>query len=220
MRSGSGLAAAVIPWRGLALAALAALLAAHASARAEAAPAAKTPPAAEAARSPAAPTGPSGDRGEYRIGPEDILTINVWKNDALSLTVPVRPDGMISLPLLHDVSAAGMTPMELQDLLSLRLSEFVASPEVSVIVHEVHSPKVSIIGEVVHPGRYEIRSRTTVLDILAQAGGFTEFASRGRVVVLRSGSGKRTRIAFDYNKVTSDGRANVELLPGDVVIVP
>lgn len=180
----------------------------------------RPPAAAQAPPSPSPSPEPPADRGDYVIGPEDILTISVWKNEALSLTVPVRPDGMISLPLLHDVPAAGRTPMELRDVLVARLSQYVASPEVSVIVHEVHSPKVSVIGEVAHPGRYEIKGRTTVLDILAQAGGFTEFASRGRIVVLRSASGRTVRIAFDYNKVTSDGRANVDLVPGDVVVVP
>jgi len=158
---------------------------------------------------------------DYRIGPEDLLQISVWKNEAMSLTVPVRPDGMISLPLLHDVQAAGLTPLQLRDVLGRRLADYVQDPEVSVIVREVHSFKVSVVGEVAHPGRYEMKSRTTVLDLLAQAGGFTEFASRSRVVILRSQGKKAERIRFNYNKAVSDGLAgNIELRPGDIVLVP
>src|SRR5207249_4439847 len=110
----------------------------------------------------------------YRIGPEDMLQISVWKNDALSKLVPVRPDGMISLPLLHDVQAAGLTPMELRDTLARKLTDFMPAPEVSVIVTDVRSFKVSVIGEVHKPARYELKGRTTVLDVLALAGGFNE----------------------------------------------
>src|SRR5881628_3510854 len=105
----------------------------------------------------------------YRIGPEDTLQIVVWKNEAMSRTVPVRPDGMISLPLLNDVQAAGLTPMELRDLLVKGLAEYMPSPEVSVIVQEVRSSKISILGEVAHPGRFDLKGRTTVLDLLALA---------------------------------------------------
>src|SRR6185295_17867294 len=127
----------------------------------------------------------SVQNGDYRLGPDDLLYIAVWKNETLSREVPIRPDGMISLPLLNDVQAQGLTPMELRDVLTRRFSEFIPSPEVSVIVKEVHSPKASVLGEVVHPGRYDLKGRTTVLDILALAGGLTEFASRSRIVVLR-----------------------------------
>ncbi len=181
--------------------------------------AAAAPAAGEAAGTSPLPesTPPPGD---YRIGPEDILTISVWKNDALSVTAPVRPDGMISLPLLHDVRAAGLTPVELKDLLITRLLEYVSAPEVSVIVHEVHSPKVSVLGQVIHPGRYELKSRTTVLDLLAQAGGLTEFAARGRIVVLRTAPRGVERMSFNFKKAVSGGRGNIELRPGDVVMVP
>jgi len=161
------------------------------------------------------------ERQDYRISPEDVLQISVWKNEAMSLTVPVRPDGMISLPLLNDVPAAGRTPMELKDLLTKRLSEYMPGPEVSVIVREVRGPKVSVVGEVAHPGRYELKSRTTVLDLLAQAGGFTAFAARSRIVILRAGDKRLERISFNYNKAFSDGEAqNIELRPGDIVLVP
>lgn len=157
--------------------------------------------------------------GDYRIGAEDLLSISVWKNEALSRQVPVRPDGMISLPLLNDVRAAGMTPMELRDELIRRFAEYMPNPEVSVIVQEIHSHKASVLGEVVHPGRYDLKGRTTVLDLLASAGGLTEFASRSRIVVLRDGGSRVRRIRFNYDKAMEDGDANFDLLPGDIVLV-
>src|SRR5262245_53710508 len=122
---------------------------------------------------------------EYRIGPEDVLNISVWKNDPMSRTVPVRPDGMISLPLLDDVRAAGLTPMQLRELLVQKLAEYVPSPSVSVIVSEVRSFKVSVLGEVNRPARYELKSRTTVLDVIALAGGFKLYAARTRIIIIR-----------------------------------
>ncbi|MBI2827638.1 MAG: polysaccharide biosynthesis/export family protein [Acidobacteria bacterium] len=162
------------------------------------------------------------DWGEYQIGPEDVLDIAVWNNTAISRVVPVRPDGKISLPLLRDVQAAGLTPMQVRDILVKKLADYMPSPEVSVIVREVHSPKVSVIGEIKTPGRYELKSRTTVLDLLAQAGGFTEFASRGRIVILRRDGGSVKRIPFNYNKVISANgeQENLVLQPGDIVLVP
>jgi polysaccharide export outer membrane protein len=158
---------------------------------------------------------------DYRIGPEDILSISVWKNEAMSRVLPVRPDGMISLPLLDDVMAAGLTPMELRNVLAQKLAEYVPSPAVTVIVNDVHSFKVSVIGEVVRPARYELKSRTTVLDVLALAGGFNQFASRTRVVVLRPEGDKRVRIPFNYNRVIAGAdEENVYLKPGDIVLVP
>jgi len=163
--------------------------------------------------------GPATPAGDYRIGPEDMLDIAVWKNEALSRQVPVRPDGMISLPLLNDVHAEGMTPMELREVLIKRLAEYIPNPEVSVIVQEVKSPKASVLGEVAHPGRYDLKGRTTVLDVLAAAGGLTEFASRSRIVILREGGGRDRRIRFNYDKAMEDGDANLELRPGDIVLV-
>jgi len=164
--------------------------------------------------------GPAVRSGEFLIGPEDLLDIGVWKNEALSRQVPVRPDGMISLPLLNDVRAAGLTPMQLRDVLIRRLSEYMPTPEVSVIVQEVRSSKVSILGEVAHPGRFDLRGRTTVLDLLALAGGLTEFASRSRIVILRGEGTHASRIRFDYDKAMQDGaQENRELRPGDIVLV-
>ena len=158
----------------------------------------------------------------YRIGPEDVLQVSVWKNEALSRTVPVRPDGKISLPLVNDVQAAGLTPMELRTALMKKLVEYSPSPEVSVIVSEVHSFKVSVVGAVARPGRYDTRTWVTVLDALAMAGGFTEFADRSRIVVLRPEGQTTKRIPFDFGRLDRDkgGQSNFYLSPGDIVVVP
>lgn len=162
------------------------------------------------------------DANEYRIGPEDVLDISVWNNTAISRTVPVRPDGKISLPLLNDVLAAGLTPMQFRATLMKKLTEYMPTPEVSVIVREVHSFKVSVIGEVKKTGRHELKGRATVLDVLALAEGFGEFAARGRIVVLRQNGAGMTQIPFNYNKVISSngGPENFFLQPGDIVVVP
>jgi polysaccharide export outer membrane protein len=158
----------------------------------------------------------------YRIGPEDVLQISVFSNEALSRTVPVRPDGMISLPLLNDVKAAGLTPMELRTFLMTKLVEFVPSPEVAVIVTEVRSFMISVIGQVMKPGRYDLKSSATIVDALAMAGGFKEFAGRSRIVVLRREGGPQKRIPFDYEKMAapSHPQENFPLRPGDIVMVP
>jgi len=160
--------------------------------------------------------------GEYRIGPDDELHINVWRNEALTRTVPVRLDGMISLPLLDDVRAAGLTPVELRDVLRKKLTAYVSNPEVSVIVVGVRSFKVSVMGEVKKPGAFEIKSPNTVLDALARAEGLNEFAQRSRIVVLRSEGGTVRRIPFDYYRaVLANGdQENFYLRPGDIVVVP
>jgi polysaccharide export outer membrane protein len=167
-------------------------------------------------------SGVAGVDGDYKIGPEDVLDIAVWNNTAISRTVPVRPDGKISLPLLNDVQAAGLTPIQLRDALTTRLAEYVPTPEVSIIVREVRSFKVSVIGEIKTPGRYELKSRATVLDVLAQAGPFSDFASRARIFVLRLNGTTMKRIPFNYNKViAADGEAeNFLVQPGDIVVVP
>ena len=166
----------------------------------------------------------NGAPDAFRIGPEDVLHISVWKNDTITRTIPVRPDGKISLPLLSDVQAAGLTPTELQAVLVKRLADFIQPlPEVAVIVTEVHSYKVSVIGEVARPGRFELKSWTTVSDILAIAGGFTPFASRSRIIILRSEGNGIRRIPFDYKKLVDSGGGegiSVYLHPGDTVLVP
>jgi polysaccharide export outer membrane protein len=183
-----------------------------------------TPPAGGEATVDATPRmeGTAADLPGYRIGPEDVVQISVWGNEAVSRTAPVRPDGRISLPLLNDVQAAGLTPMELRQELSRRLGEYMPQPEVAVSVTEVRSFKVSVIGAVGKPGRYELKSRTTVIDVLAMAQGFTEFAARSRVVVLRSEGSGVDRLAFDYDKVASGiaGHTNFYVHAGDIVLVP
>ena len=152
---------------------------------------------------------------EYQIGPEDVLDISVWKNPELSRTVPVRPDGKVSLPLLNDFRAAGLTP------LVARLSEFVPTPEVSVIVREVHSRKVAVVGAVKTAGRYELKSPMTVLEAIALAQGFTDFAARDRIVVLRQIGGTTTRIPFNYRKIAEGmEQENFFVRPGDIVVGP
>ena len=161
-------------------------------------------------------------RGDYQIGPGDVLDIMVWRNEDLALTVTVRPDGWISLPLVNDVRAAGRTPMQLRDALSEKLEEFISAPSVSVVVTEVRSFKVSVLGKVMSPGRYELDGPTTVLDILALAGGFDEFSSPEEIYVLRPMGETYKRITVRYSVATSAGGRmdNVSLKPGDFVIVP
>ena len=166
--------------------------------------------------------GPVGVDGEYKIGPEDVLDIAVWNNPAVSRAVQVRPDGKISLPLLNDVPVAGLTPMQVRDVLTKKLNEYVPSPEISVIVQEARSFNVSVVGEIKNPGRYELKGRATVLDALAKAGPFNDFASRARIFVLRPNGAATKRIPFNYGKViASDGEhENFVLQPGDIVVVP
>jgi polysaccharide export outer membrane protein len=174
------------------------------------------PPAAARAADAVVPL----DDRDYKIGPEDVLDISVWKNQELSRTVPVRPDGKVSLPLVNDIQAAGLTPSRLREELTRRLSEYVPSPEVAVIVREVHSAKVSVVGAVRSPGRYEVRSPATVLELIALAQGFTDFAARDRIVVLRQ-NGTPQRITFNYRKIT-DGtdQDNFFVQAGDIIVVP
>ena len=183
---------------------------------------AAAPPAATPAPRPAAEVPAVPDLGDYRIGPEDVLQISVWRNEAMSRTVPVRPDGRISLPLLNDVQAGGLTPGELRDSLIKKLAEYMPNPEVSVIVLEARSFKVSVIGEVPKPGRFELKSWTTVLDVLAMAGGLNQFSARGRIYVMRPEGKGHARIPFNYNKaVASPGeQENFYLRAGDIVVVP
>ena len=155
----------------------------------------------------------------YRIGPEDVLQVAVWKNEAMSRTVPVRPDGKISLPLLNDVQAAGLTALELREVLASKLAEYMPSPEVSVIVSDVRSFKVSVMGEVARPGRFELKSWTTVVDALALAGGFTQFATRSRIIILHPDGATMKRIPFNYNKLAGE-QENFYLRNGDIVLVP
>jgi len=159
---------------------------------------------------------------EYLIGPEDVLDVLVWKNcPDLCRTVPVRPDGKVSLPLVNDVQAAGLTPMDLRRQLTEHLSEFLPTPEVSVIVREVHNFKVAVVGAVKMPGDYELKSPATVLELIARAQGLTEFANRDKVVVLRQNGAATTRIPFNYRKVAEGhDQDNFYVRSGDIIVVP
>jgi polysaccharide export outer membrane protein len=176
---------------------------------------------ANAAPAPAATDNGAANSAAYRIGPEDVLDIAVWKNADLTRRVPVRPDGMISLPLINDVRAAGLTPLELRDVLVKKLAEYMPTPQVSVLVAEVRSFKVSVLGEVSFAGRHVLQSKATVLDALAMSGGLKPFAARSRIVVLRPNGNGTERIPFNYDKVVAgDGAENFYLRPGDIILVP
>ena len=165
---------------------------------------------------------------DYLIGQEDVLEIAVWNNPTVTRTVPVRPDGKISLPLVDDIQAAGLTAMELRQRLTKALIPYIPTPSVSVIVREVHSFKVTVIGQVKTPGRYELKDRATVLDVLALAGGLTDYAARDRIVVLRQDTSNTRRIKFQYQNLGSAtkheqkdaGQDNFCVRPGDIVFVP
>jgi lipopolysaccharide/colanic/teichoic acid biosynthesis glycosyltransferase/protein involved in polysaccharide export with SLBB domain len=167
--------------------------------------------------------GSSAAEYEYVIGPADVLEVAVWQNTLVSRTVPVRPDGKISLPIINDVQAAGLTPLQLQSTLSKALADYIQSPEISVIVREVHSFNVSVLGHVKTPGRYGLPSRVTVLEALALAGGLTEYADRGRIVILRRSGSKTEQIPFAYDRVmaadASKSQSNFFIQPDDIILV-
>jgi polysaccharide biosynthesis/export protein len=164
----------------------------------------------------------SGSR-DYVIGPSDVIEIAVWNNEAVSRTVPVRPDGKISLQLINDVQAAGLTPMQLRATLAEALVAYVQNPEVSVIVREVHSFKVSVMGEVKEPGRFDLTGRVTVLDVLAMAKGLTQYADKNKIAVLRREQGVTRTIPVEYQRLVSsestNGRENFFVQPDDIVVV-
>jgi polysaccharide export outer membrane protein len=160
---------------------------------------------------------------EYVIGPDDVLAINVWKEPEISRTLPVRPDGNISLPLVGDLMASGRTPVQLQKEIKDRLVEYLSNPEVTVLVQEAKSHKFNIIGEVEKPGSYVMGCPMTVLDAIALAGGVREFARTTKIYVLRvNADDSRTRLPFNYKHVIrgNDLRADVQLQPRDTIVVP
>ena len=171
---------------------------------------------------PNAPTTPRVS-DDYIIGPSDLLAINVWKDTELSRTVLVRPDGKISLPLVGELEVSGLTAPSVQRLLAEKLKEYISQPQVTVIVQEVKSRTYTIVGKIAKPGSYELGKPTTVLEAIAIAGGFLDFAKANKVYVIRRmEDGSRTRLPFDYHKVIK-GRGpdqNIELKSGDTVVVP
>ncbi len=164
----------------------------------------------------------SGKAPDYVIGTEDVLDINVWKEPEVSRTVPVRPDGKISLPLLNDVQAAGLTPMQLGAVVTEQLKKFIAQPQVTVIVTTINSRRVYVLGEVNRGGYIPLMPNMTVLQALSSAGGFTQFANQKQIYVLRYEDGKQIRYAFNYKQAVQgkDGTQNIILKPGDTIVVP
>lgn len=158
----------------------------------------------------------------YRIGVEDELGISVWHEADMSTNAVVRPDGMITLPLLNDLKVTGMTTRELQDMITEKLKEFVKEPQVTIVVRQIRSRKVYLMGEVVRPGTYPLNNSKTVLQLLAEAGGPSAYAKIGSIYVIRQQDGTRKTLPFHYKRAMS-GRSladDITLLPGDMVVVP
>jgi polysaccharide export outer membrane protein len=166
--------------------------------------------------------GGSDHSDEYVIGPTDVLDVQVWNEPNLSRTIPVRPDGKITLPLLDDVTAAGLTPLRLKGMLEKALAKFLETPRVSVSIQEINSKNIYILGQVETPGEYPLRQRMRVLQALSLAGGFAEWADKGGIVIVREVNGEQHRIPFDYDRVSKgkDLDRNILLWPGDTIIVP
>ena len=164
----------------------------------------------------------AADSNVYVIGPEDVLYIHVWKEENLSKAIPVRSDGKISLPLVDEIQAAGLTPLQLKEALLVKLKEFIDIPNVSVIVMEANSFKVYVSGQVRNPGVYRLRSETSLLQLIPMAGGFTEWANQKKILIIRKEDGKEKQIIVNYKKMVAGkevSSANI-LKPGDTVIVP
>jgi polysaccharide export outer membrane protein len=166
---------------------------------------------------------PDPDRAaEYKIGPQDVLRIDVWKEDQLTRTVPVRPDGKVTLPLLSDVQAAGMTPVELAGVISEELKKYLTAPQVSVTVSEINSRRVYVTGEVARSGAFLLLPNMTVLQALSSSGGFTQFAKSKSIYVLRVTDGRQIKLPFNYSDVVGGKKPeqNIPLIAGDVIVVP
>ncbi len=157
---------------------------------------------------------------EYRLGPEDVIGVLVWKQPELSTSVVVRPDGKISLALLGELEATGKTSLQLQDEITKRLRQYVSDPMVNVVVKEINSPKFSVLGQVRKPDRYHLKQRLTVLDAIALAGGFTDFAKRAKVTIIRNSGPDKIRIQVNLKKVVEDQRGEVYYIePLDTIYV-
>jgi len=181
-------------------------------------PAHRTAPAGRTEHATKPPTPPPG----YLIGPSDVLDVVFWRDKDMSAEVIVRPDGMISLPLLNDVKAAGLTPEQLGDELVARAKKFIDDPNATVVVKEIHSRKVYITGQIAKPGAYALAGHTTVLQLISTAGGLTEFAHDKAIVIMRLTGGRQRRYLFNYRDVVRGKHVeqDIELEPGDTIVVP
>lgn len=159
---------------------------------------------------------------EYKIGPQDVLRIDVWKEAEVSRAVPVRPDGKISLPLLNDVQAAGLTPMQLSGVIADGLKKYINDPQVTVSVSEINSRRIYVTGEVTRAGAFPLLPNMTVLQALSSSGGFTQFARLKNIYLLRIEDGKQVKLPFNYKEAVNGKKPeqNVLLQPGDVIVVP
>lgn len=164
---------------------------------------------------------PAVAAGDYRLGTDDLVAVEVWKEPALSATVPVRPDGKISLPMAGELDALGHTTAELQRAIGDKLKPWVAEPVVTVMVKEVRAARFFVLGEVAHPGAFPLTGKLTVLEAVSLAGGATEFARKGSMVVIRPRhDGAAERLRVDFGDVLSGKREPLALAPGDTVYLP
>jgi len=180
-------------------------------------------PASTASQPQADASGAKVHDDSFVIGNDDVLSINVWNEPNISRSIPVRSDGKISLPLVGEVQAAGRTPLKLEQDIASRLKSYIAEPEVTVMVQEIKSQKFNILGQVNKPGTYVLSNALTVLDALAAAGGFRDFAKQKSIYVLRQNpDGTQSRIAFNYKEVLKGQNLaqNVKLQPRDTIVVP
>ena len=159
---------------------------------------------------------------DYVIGPDDLLSVVFWRDKEMSSDVAVRPDGKISLPLLNDVQAAGLTPPQLRDRLTEEAKNYIEDPNVTVVIRQINSRKVFVTGQVNKPGTYPLGGPTTVLQLIAMAGGLPEYAHTKKIRVMRTENGKTVSLKFNYDEVVEGKnlKQNIELKPGDTVIVP
>jgi polysaccharide biosynthesis/export protein len=179
-------------------------------------------PSGNPSSEPAPPKEPTSVAGpDYVIGADDNLHISVWKEQELTNSLPVRPDGKISMPLLNDVQAAGLTPMQLAASLTEKLKKYLADPRVTVVVTQMNSQRVYVLGEVLHTGAMPLLPNMTVLQALATAG-FTQFANTKSIYILRTVDGKQQKLPFNYKQVVKgdDMAQNISLKPGDTIVVP
>ncbi len=186
--------------------------------------AAQSPKSAPSAASqPSEQTPAQGHDSSFVIGNDDLLAINVWKEPEVSRSIPVRSDGKISLPLAGELQAAGRTPLQLEQDIADKLRPYIADPQVTVIVQQINSQRYNILGQVARPGTYSVTLATTVLDAIANAGGFRDFAKKKDVYVLRRNpDGSETRIPFNYKDVIKGVKSeqNIKLQPNDTIVVP